>query len=207
MKGFEAALAAGADEVAIFASASESVFAAQYQLLDRREHRALPPGGARRRREQAFQCAAMSAAWSNALMKGPLRPQGCRSVAAQLKRTWLLRGQPWRHDRPRDAGGGRTGCWRRCSARLPAAMLAGHFHDTSGRALDNIAVALDRGFGSSMPRSAGLAAAPMRRAPRAMSIRWLVDRYLKARGYATGLAEEKLAAGRGLCARTLRSAA
>ncbi|RYH12361.1 hydroxymethylglutaryl-CoA lyase [Tropicimonas sp. IMCC6043] len=30
-------------------------------------------------------------------------------------------------------------------AELPAARLAGHFHDTGGRALDNIAVALERG--------------------------------------------------------------
>ena len=31
-------------------------------------------------------------------------------------------------------------------AAIPAAKLAGHFHDTSGRALDNIGVALERGI-------------------------------------------------------------
>jgi hydroxymethylglutaryl-CoA lyase len=30
--------------------------------------------------------------------------------------------------------------------RFPAERLAGHFHDTSGRALDNIEVALERGL-------------------------------------------------------------
>jgi hydroxymethylglutaryl-CoA lyase len=41
MKGFEAALAAGADEVVIFSSASEA-FAQKYQLLDRRIDRTFP---------------------------------------------------------------------------------------------------------------------------------------------------------------------
>ncbi len=44
MKGFEAAMAAGADEVAIFASASRKLLAAEYQLLHRREHRTFQAG-------------------------------------------------------------------------------------------------------------------------------------------------------------------
>jgi hydroxymethylglutaryl-CoA lyase len=31
-------------------------------------------------------------------------------------------------------------------AEVPAAHLAGHFHDTAGRALDNVAVALEKGL-------------------------------------------------------------
>ena len=59
MKGYEAARAAGADEVAVFAAASESFLPPQHQLLDRRKPRALRAGcrgGAARQRENARLC-------------------------------------------------------------------------------------------------------------------------------------------------------
>ena len=49
LKGFEAALAAGADEVAVFVAATEVVLAAEHQLLDRRKP---GPRGADLRRGQ-----------------------------------------------------------------------------------------------------------------------------------------------------------
>ncbi len=60
--------AAGADEVAIFASASESFSQRQYQLLDRREPRsASGPSTAMAHEAGDAGCAAMSAALSTAL--------------------------------------------------------------------------------------------------------------------------------------------
>ncbi len=56
-------------------------------------------------------------------------------------------------------------------AIAPAHSLAGHYHDTGGRALDNIRVSLEKVCACSMLRSAVLAAVPSRRAPRVMSTR------------------------------------
>ena len=53
VKGLEPALAAGAEEIAVFGAASESLHPAEHQLLDRREPRALPPVCRRRAIAQA----------------------------------------------------------------------------------------------------------------------------------------------------------
>lgn len=52
---------------------------------------------------------------------------------------------------------------------IPADKLAGHFHDTKGRAIENIEVSLERACALSTVRSAVWAVAPMHRVPKAMS--------------------------------------
>ena len=104
-------------------------------------------------------------------VRGADRPaSGIARVAAAAVRARLPRGQPRRHHRPRHAGDGGARC---CDAVLevaPPERLPAHFHDTRGRALENIAVALGlRPAGRSTPPAAGSAAVRTRRAPRAMS--------------------------------------
>jgi hydroxymethylglutaryl-CoA lyase len=78
---------------------------------------------------------------------------------------------------------------------VPAERLAGHFHDTSGRALDNIEVALGGACGSSTPPWAGSAAAPTRPARRATWRRRPWPRGSAALGYETGLDAGVIARG------------
>ena len=58
---------------------------------------------------------------------------------------------------------------------LPA-KLAGHFHDTSGRALDNIGVALDRGIRVFDASVGGLGGCPYAPGAKGNVDTWRVDR-------------------------------
>jgi hydroxymethylglutaryl-CoA lyase len=86
---------------------------------------------------------------------------------------------------------------------LPPERLAGHFHDTAGRALDNIEVALAHGLRVFDASIAGLGGCPY--APGAagnVATEALADR-LAALGHDTGLDHAALARA-GLVARSLR---
>jgi hydroxymethylglutaryl-CoA lyase len=79
-------------------------------------------------------------------------------------------------------------------AVVPPAELAGHFHDTGGRALENIAVSLDLGlrvFDSSVGNLGGCPYAP---GAKGNVDTFAVARMLESAGYSTGLDLDKLAA-------------
>jgi hydroxymethylglutaryl-CoA lyase len=70
---------------------------------------------------------------------------------------------------------------------VPPAKLAGHYHDTGGRALENIAVSLERGlrvFDASVGNLGGCPYAP---GAKGNVDTLAVARMLEAKGYATGL--------------------
>ncbi|MBC8037445.1 MAG: hydroxymethylglutaryl-CoA lyase, partial [Rhizobiales bacterium] len=72
-------------------------------------------------------------------------------------------------------------------AEIPAAKIAGHFHDTSGRALDCIAAALERGvrtFDSSVGGAGGCPFAPGAKGNVATD---RVVSLLEAEGFTTGI--------------------
>ena len=76
---------------------------------------------------------------------------------------------------------------------VPAASLAGHFHETGGLALENVAVSLERGLRAFDAAAGGLGGCPYAPgAPGNLSTGDLVA-FLHARGYATGVDEEALA--------------
>lgn len=76
---------------------------------------------------------------------------------------------------------------------VPAAELAGHYHDTSGRALENVAVSLDMGLRAFDSAAGGLGGCPYAPgAPGNLASEALVP-FLHARGYETGVDEAKLA--------------
>ena len=72
--------------------------------------------------------------------------------------------------------------------------LAGHFHDTGGRALDNIRVALDHGLSVFDASVAGLGGCPYAPGARGNVDTLAVADMLAAEGFETGLDREKLAA-------------
>lgn len=204
MKGFEAALAAEADEVAIFASASEGF--SQHNIncsIAESIERFVPVAKAARRHgipmrgyvscvvECPYDGAIAPASAAN--VGGQLMELGCYEVS--LGDT-IGRGTPEAVDRMLTA----------VLARVPAARLAGHFHDTSGRALDNIGVALDRGIRVFDASVGGLGGCPYAPGAKGNVETLLVDQYLKARGFETGLSEDALARAADF-ARSLRSSA
>ncbi|WP_455273972.1 hydroxymethylglutaryl-CoA lyase [Rhizobium herbae] len=204
MKGFEAALAAGADEVAIFASASEGF--SQHNIncsITESIERFRPVTEAARREGIAVR--GYVSCVVECPYDGAVAPQSAADVAVQLLKLGCYeislgdtigRGTPEAIDRMLAA----------VLADIPAGKLAGHFHDTSGRALDNIGVALDRGIRVFDASVGGLGGCPYAPGAKGNVDTVLVDRYVKGRGFVTRLDEDALEAA-SVFARSLRSAA
>ncbi len=204
MKGFEAALAAGADEVAIFASASEGF--SQHNIncsIAESIERFRPVAEAARK--EGVPVRGYVSCVVECPYDGAVAPQSAAGVAAQLLELGCYeislgdtigRGTPEAIDRMLAV----------VLEGIPAKKLAGHFHDTSGRALDNIGVALDRGIRVFDASVGGLGGCPYAPGAKGNVDTLLVDRYLKARGFSTGLDEDALEAA-SVFARSLRSAA
>ena len=144
MRGFEDAMAAGADEVAIFGSASEGFSRANINAsIQESLARFAPVAEAANARgvpvrgyvSCVVECPYDGAVAPEAVARvvAALRDMGCYEVS--LGDT-IGRGTPEAVDAMLAA----------VLSEMPAARLAGHFHDTSGQALDNIEVALGRGL-------------------------------------------------------------
>jgi hydroxymethylglutaryl-CoA lyase len=204
MKGFEAALAAGADEVAIFASASEGF--SQHNIncsITESIERFRPVAQAARNAGIAVR--GYVSCVVECPYDGAVAPESAAEVAGQLLKLGCYeislgdtigRGTPEAVDRMLAAVLG----------VIPASKLAGHFHDTSGRALDNIGVALDRGIRVFDASVGGLGGCPYAPGAKGNVDTLLVDRYLTGRGFVTGLDEDALEVASAF-ARGLRSLA
>lgn len=204
MTGFEAALAAGADEVAIFASASEgfsrhNINCSIAESLERfspvaqaaRHHRIPMRGYVSCVVECPYDGAIAPASAANVAAR--LMELGCYEIS--LGDT-IGRGMPEAVDRMLTA----------VLVAVPAGKLAGHFHDTSCRALDNIGVALDRGIRVFDASVGGLGGCPYAPGAKGNVDTLLVAGYLKARGFETGLDQDALEKAADF-ARSLRSSA
>jgi len=88
----------------------------------------------------------------------------------------------------------------------PATRLAGHYHDTNGRALDNIDVSLARGLRVFDAAVGGLGGCPYAPGAKGNVATEAVDARLTALGYFTGLDRQVLGEA-ALFAQSLRSAA
>ncbi|MEK1931596.1 MAG: hydroxymethylglutaryl-CoA lyase [Pararhizobium sp.] len=190
MKGFEAALAAGADEVAIFASASEgfsqhNINCSIAESIERFRPVAQAAG------QHGIPMRGYVSCVVECPYDGAIAPVSAADVATQLMELGCYeislgdtigRGTPEAVDRMLTA----------VLAAIPAFKLAGHFHDTSGQALDNIGVALERGLRVFDASVGGLGGCPYAPGAKGNVDTLVVDRYLKARGFETGLVEDAL---------------
>lgn len=88
---------------------------------------------------------------------------------------------------------------------LDATMLAGHFHDTGGRALDNIGVALEKGLRVFDSSASGLGGCPYAPGAAGNVASGAVADYLSARGFTTGIDRQALARAEAF-ARSLKGA-
>lgn len=87
---------------------------------------------------------------------------------------------------------------------VPAEKVAGHFHDTRGRALENIEVALDRGLRTFDSAIAGLGGCPYAPGAKGNVATEAVVALMAAKGFETGVKADLLA-DVATFARTLRS--
>ncbi len=185
LRGYEAARAAGVDEVAVFAAASEAFSRKNINcsiaeslerfrpLLDAAKADGMPVRG--------YVSCVTGCPYSGAVEPGAvarvtaaLLDMGCYEVS--LGDT-IGRGTP-----------------ETTAAMLTAVLkvadagrLAGHFHDTGGRALDNIGVSLEAGLRTFDSAVGGLGGCPYAPGAKGNVATGRVVEYLAAAGYATGV--------------------
>ena len=185
LMGFEAARAAGADEVAIFASASEgfsrhNINATITESLARFAPVAAAARAARLPLRGYVSCIVECpydgpvAPASVAAVTDALLALGCYEVS--LGDT-IGRGTPESIDR----------LLAHLTATIDPARLAGHFHDTGGTALANVAAALARGLRTFDSAIGGLGGCPYAPGARGNVSTVPLARMLEARGWDTGL--------------------
>ncbi len=203
MTGLERAQAAGADEVAIFGSASEGFSRANINAsIAESLARFAPVAEAARAADLpvrgyvscVVECPYDGAVAPEAVARvaAALRDMGCYEIS--LGDT-IGRGTPEAVDAMLEA----------VLQELPAARLAGHFHDTSGRALENIEVALARGLRVFDAAVGGLGGCPYAPGAAGNVATEAVEARLKALGYETGLDADVIAQAAQM-ARALRGA-
>ena len=185
MRGLEGAMAARADEVAIFGSASEGFSRANINATIAESLERFAPV-AEAARAAGLPVRGYVSCVTDCPYDGPVAPEQAAKVAKSLfdmgcyeisLGDTIGQGTPESIDAMLAA----------VCAQVPAAQLAGHYHDTAGRALDNIEVSLARGVRVFDAAVGGLGGCPY--APGAagnVATEAVHDRLL-ALGYETGL--------------------
>ncbi|MCR8723550.1 hydroxymethylglutaryl-CoA lyase [Frigidibacter sp. ROC022] len=144
MRGLERALAAGVQEIAVFASATEGFSQKNLNCSISESLERFRPVCAAARDAKVSVRGYVSCV-TDCPVEGPVVPAAVARVTASLRDLGceqislgdtLGRATPERVSQMLAA----------VLDELPPERLAGHFHDTGGRALDNIEVALDRGL-------------------------------------------------------------
>jgi hydroxymethylglutaryl-CoA lyase len=158
MQGLEAALAAGAEEVAVFAAASESFSRRNINCsIDESLARFAPVVAAARARGVAVR--GYVSCVIDCPYEGAIAPAAVAEVAARLAAMGCYEislgdtigtGTPARAQAVVEA----------VAERLPVAMLAAHFHDTYGQALANLLAVLEKGVATVDASVAGLGGCP-----------------------------------------------
>ncbi|MCC0070145.1 MAG: hydroxymethylglutaryl-CoA lyase [Rhodobacteraceae bacterium] len=203
MKGYEAARAARADEVAIFASASEGFSRANLNCtIEESLDRFRPVAAAAR--ADGIPVRGYVSVVTDCPYDGKVAPAAVARVAASLRDMGCFEislGDTIGQGRPETVDAMLTAVL----AELPASRLAGHFHDTAGRALDNIDAALARGLRVFDAAVAGLGGCPYAPGAAGNVATERVAAHLAARGYETGLDAARIGAAAAM-ARAMRGA-
>lgn len=190
MRGLEGALAARADEVAIFVSASEGFSRANLNAsIDESFTRLAPVAEAAK--EAGLPLRGYISCVTDCPFDGPVPPDAVRARARQLRAMGCYEislGDTIGQGRPETI----TAMLRAVLDEVPAAQLAGHYHDTNGRALENIDASLALGLRVFDAAVGGLGGCPY--APGAsgnVATEAVLD-WLEAQGYQTGLDRTKV---------------
>jgi hydroxymethylglutaryl-CoA lyase len=191
MRGYDGARSAGVDEIAIFAAASEEFSKAN---LNASIEESL----------ERFAAVAEAAAADGVPVRGyvsvvtdcpysgPVSPAQVAKVAERLFAMGCYEvslGDTIGHATPETTDAMLDAVLK----SAPAERLAGHFHDTKGRALDNIGISLDRGLRVFDSCVAGLGGCPYAPGAKGNVATEAVIPFVEARGFATGLDRDKVA--------------
>lgn len=191
MKGLEAAMAAQADEVAIFGSASEGFSRANINASIAESLARFAPVAA------AAQAAGLPvrgyvSCVTDCPFDGAVAPDQVARVAAALFAMGCYEislGDTLGQARPDTI----DAMLAAVLDAVPAAQLAGHYHDTAGRALDNIETSLARGLRVFDAAVGGLGGCPYAPGAAGNVATEAVQARLTALGYETGLDADILA--------------
>jgi hydroxymethylglutaryl-CoA lyase len=158
VKGYEAARAAGADEVAVFVAATESFSRRNINCsITESLERARPVFDAARSdgiRVRGYVSVVLGCPY-----EGDVSPDAVAGVASALHAMGAY--EVSLGDTIGKGTAGRTqALFRRVSQDVPIAALAGHFHDTYGQALANVYAALELGVATFDCSVAGLGGCP-----------------------------------------------
>lgn len=192
LRGFEAAQAAGVDEVAVFASASEGFsqnnincsiaqsLARFAPVLEAAQAAGLPVRG-------YVSCVV------DCPYDGPTAPGQAADVAAALVGMGCYEislGDTLGHATPSSI----SAMLETVIQQVPARLLAGHYHDTKHHALANISASLDAGLRVFDSSVAGLGGCPYAPGAKGNVATEAVVEMLHAKGFETGIDPVKLAA-------------
>ena len=191
MRGFERAVAARADEIAVFGAASEgfsqnNINCSIAESLERFK----PVVDAAR--AAGVPVRGYVSCVTHCPYDGPTPPESVARVAAALMDIGCYQislGETLGAATPEAI----SAMLDAVLAVVPARSLAGHFHDTGGRALDNIAVSLERGLRVFDSALAGLGGCPYAPGAKGNVATEAVVTLLHERGFETGLDRDRLA--------------
>ena len=190
MRGLEAALAAKADEVAIFGAASEGFSKANINATIAESLERFRPVAA-----AARAAGVRVRGYISCVVEGPydgaVAPGKVAEVAAELDAMGCYEislGDTIGRGRPEAIGA----MLEAVLGVIPAARLAGHYHDTGGRALENIEVSLEKGLRVFDGAVGGLGGCPYAPGAAGNVATEAVNARLLALGYETGLDPEVL---------------
>lgn len=185
LRGAEAAIASRADEIAIFASASESFSQKNINCSIAESLERFAPVLALAR-SSGLPVRGYVSCVTDCPYEGAVSPAAVAAVAEKLADLGCYEislGDTIGVATPHSTAAMLNAVMR----NLPAGQLAGHFHDTKGRALDNIDICLDRGLRTFDAAVGGLGGCPY--APGAkgnVATERLAD-HLAAGGFDTGI--------------------
>jgi len=185
LRGFEAATAARVDEIAIFAAASEGFSKANLNATIAESFERFATV-ARAAKEADIPVRGYVSVVTDCPYDGPIAPKTVAWVAATLFGMGCYEvslGDTIGHATPETT----DAMLRAVLEVAEPERLAGHFHDTKGRALENIGVALDRGLRTVDSCVAGLGGCPYAPGAKGNVATEAVIPFVEARGFSTGL--------------------
>ncbi|WP_323007593.1 hydroxymethylglutaryl-CoA lyase [Pseudorhodobacter sp.] len=185
MQGYAAAKAARADEVAIFGSASEGFSKANLNATIAESLARFAPV-AQAALQDGLRLRGYVSCVTDCPYEGKITPQAVAQTVAALRELGcheVSLGETIGQGRPETIDAMLVAVLN----ELPADRLAGHYHDTNGRALDNIGVSLARGLRVFDAAVGGLGGCPYAPGAAGNVATERVAAYLLDHGYQTGL--------------------
>ncbi len=199
LRGYEAAVAAGAGEIAVFVSASEGFSKANLNCTVAESLARLAPIAEAAGRD-GMRLRGYVSMVVDCPFDGPTPPGAVARVAAALRDLGCAEvslGDTVGRATPE----GFEAMLAAVLGEMPPDRLAAHCHDTAGRALQVIDAALERGLRVVDAAVGGLGGCPYAPGAAGNVATEAVAAHLAARGYETGLDPEKLAAAAALAQR------